>query len=118
MAKINSNRPECAAYNGKDAKFVRDVTDGSAYNPLVDQVVVEIDGEELYFFASEVELTPDEAKANAKAASDRAKDASEEAAAVSEQNAAKRKQFAETKRKGAPIPTTAAAPAALGAKNQ
>jgi len=127
MAKINSKRPECAAYNGKDARFVRDVTeaDGSSYNPLVDQVIVEIDGVapmpnhpqggkvELYFFANEVELTPDEAKANAKAGADRSKAASEASAATAEQIAGKRKQFAETKRKGSPIPVAAPAPAPI-----
>lgn len=62
MAKINTSRPEAAQYNGRTVKFVRDVTGGPAYNPHVDQVIVETDGAELYFFANEVELTDDEGR--------------------------------------------------------
>lgn len=62
MAKIITKRPEAMAYNGRDGKFVRHVIDGLAFDPNVDQVIVEIDGSELYFYASEVQMSDDEKK--------------------------------------------------------
>lgn len=80
MARINTNRPEAARYQGAEAKFVRHVTDGPAYSPQVDQVIVNIGGEELYFFANEVTLSEAEQKA-AQKAGDKAKKEADEAKA-------------------------------------
>lgn len=65
MARIKTERPEAARYNGVEAAFGRHVTeaDGPAYDRNVDQVIVKIGGEELYFFANEVTLSEAEQKA-------------------------------------------------------
>jgi len=140
MATINSKRPAAAVYNGMHVTFVRDVTDEMAYNPLVDQVVVKFDnsqwndqfhddpsrtfasggvpyfrrpqnGEEMYFFANEVELTPDETKANEKSVAAAKTAAADRAKTVSEGRAGNTKLFATTKRKSGAIVGTAPDPA-------
>lgn len=64
MARIKTDRPEAAQYNGMEATFVREVVDNEpAYSAETDQTVVNIDGVELYFYASEVTLTDDEQEA-------------------------------------------------------
>lgn len=83
MARIKTDRPEAARYNGVEAKFGRHVTDadGPAYSPQTDQVIVTIGAEELYFFANEVTLSDAEQKAADKAR-DKAKQEADEAASA------------------------------------
>lgn len=55
MAKIKTDRPGGAAYDGMACTIVREVKDGDpAYNAKTPQVVVLIDGKEVYFYANEV----------------------------------------------------------------
>lgn len=52
---IKSDRPACAPYLDRPAKFLREVEAGDpAFSGNPPQVVVEIDGREVYFFADEV----------------------------------------------------------------
>lgn len=52
---IKSDRPACAPYLDRPAKFLREVAEGDpAFSGNPPQVVVEIDGREVYFFADEV----------------------------------------------------------------
>jgi hypothetical protein len=51
---IATQRPEAARYNGMRGAFVRKVTDGPAFDPHVHQVIVHVENQDLYFFASEV----------------------------------------------------------------
>lgn len=68
MARIKTKRPEAMAYDGQEGKFVRDVVDNEpAYSAVVDQVVVNIGGRDLYFYANEVELSDGEKKSADKA---------------------------------------------------
>ncbi len=113
MAKIKTDRAEAAAYNGRDAKFIKAVTDGPAYNPLVDQVIVEIDGVDLYFFANEVALTEDEAKVGGIQKKDAAQAMKDQEALSKKQYDAKVESLAETKE---PPPPLVEEPAEKGAK--
>lgn len=52
---IKSDRPAAQAYLNRPAKFLREVAEGDpAFNGNAPQVVVLIDGKEIYFFADEV----------------------------------------------------------------
>lgn len=100
MAKINTTRPEAAPYNGREARFVHDVTaaDGPAFNPLVDQVIVNIDGNDLYFFANEVRLTDEEAE-TAEERRDEAQEAADKAKrSAREHRSRKQESFAQYRR--------------------
>lgn len=79
MARIKTTRPEAMRYQGAEATFVRDVTEGPAFNKDVDQVIVTIGDEELYFFANEVTLS-DAEKTKADKARGKAKEESEQSA--------------------------------------
>jgi hypothetical protein len=69
MAKVNTNRPEAAAYRGRDLKFVREVGPGEpSFDERMHQVVLSDGGTEVQFFANEVQLSDDE-----KGAADKAK---------------------------------------------
>lgn len=110
MAKIKTDRPEAAAFNGRTCEFVHDVTplDGAAFDKDVDQTIVRLDGRLLYFFANEVELT-DEEKASAQKHADKAKEALSDSEKASKDNdAAKAKMHGMTKRDAKP--TVAAKP--------
>lgn len=62
MATIKSDRDAAKAFNGQKAKFLRNVEppDPAFERGGEAQVVVEIDGREVYFLASEVTLDADE----------------------------------------------------------
>lgn len=100
MAKIKTDRPEAAQWNGREAKFVHDVTaaDGPAYNARVDQTIVEIDGAQIYFFANEVILTDDEAKAADKRKQEAQEKASEDKTKAREARNRNLESFAQFKR--------------------
>lgn len=70
MATIKSDRDAAKAFNGQKAKFLRNVEppDPAFEKGGEAQVVVEIDGREVYFLASEVTLDADEKPAKAKSA--------------------------------------------------
>lgn len=98
MAKINTQRPGAVQYNGMTAKFIRDVVDGPAFNDKEDQTIVEIDGVELYFYASEVELTEDENGQAEKQAEEYKEKKAKADAAATKSNSSKEEAFAATKR--------------------
>lgn len=62
MARINTNRPGATIYNGMAVDVVRAVTpfDGPSFNEKTPQVIVRHQGNDLYFFADEVEMSGDE----------------------------------------------------------
>lgn len=100
MAKIITTRPEALAWNGREAKFLHDVTpfDGPAFNPHLEQSLVEIDGQQLYFYANEVTLT-DEERAAADKANKEARERFDKEQQKAHELADNRKElFAKTKR--------------------
>lgn len=100
MAKINTDRPEAMVYRGLDMPFVRKVTaaDGPAFTEMVDQVIVRgSGGEDVYFYANEVELSDDEKKAASKSDSEAKKAADERKKAEQANTEGKKKLFAGTK---------------------
>lgn len=102
MAKINTGRPEAAAFNGRECEFVHDVTplDGAAFDKNIDQTIVRIDGQEYYFFANEVELTEPEKKRSQKHADETKATLGDAEQASKDNTAAKAKMHSGTKRGG------------------